>query len=120
MSELASNEHDLSAHFLRGLADSSRLAILAVVRAGPASVTEIVAATGLSQPNVSNHLACLRNCGHVRSSQQGRFVIYDLGDPRVGKILDLTCELAEKNAANVSACMHGDGSRSRTKSGSNF
>ena len=51
------------AKLFRGLADSSRLAILESLRSGALSVSEIVAVTGLSQPNASNHLRCLSECG---------------------------------------------------------
>ena len=83
--------HDLAltlkAKLFRGLADSSRLAILEALRSGEKTVSEVVAATGLSQPNVSAHLACLRDCGLVIGRQEGRFVYYALTDPRVEDIL---------------------------------
>lgn len=75
---------DLQAKLLRGFSDPSRLSILEVLRVGPTSVSEIVTATGLSQPNASNHLRCLTECGLVVGEQEGRFVRYRLSDPRVG------------------------------------
>ena len=54
---------DLQAKLFRGFADPSRLGILDALRNGPLTVSEIVEATSLSQPNVSNHLGCLRDCG---------------------------------------------------------
>ena len=76
------------AKLFNGLADLSRLAILEVLREGPLRVGEIVATTGLSQSNVSNHLACLHDCGLVEREQQGRFVSYRLIDDRVGSLLE--------------------------------
>jgi ArsR family transcriptional regulator, cadmium/lead-responsive transcriptional repressor len=73
----------LKAKLFRGLADPSRLAILEALRAGERTVSDVVAATGLSQPNASNHLACLRDCGLVESRQDGRRVYYRLADERV-------------------------------------
>lgn len=78
----------LRAKLLRGLADTSRLAVLECLLHQPRCVSEVVGMTGLSQPNVSNHLACLYDCGLVEREQQGRFVYYRLGDPRVASILD--------------------------------
>ena len=49
----------LKAKLFRGFGDSSRLSILECLRQGPLTVGEIVNQTGLSQPNTSNHLACL-------------------------------------------------------------
>lgn len=60
----------------RGFADGSRLAILAELAGGERRVTDIVEATGLRQPNVSAHLACLWDCGLVARERRGREVYY--------------------------------------------
>ncbi|MBI2544891.1 MAG: winged helix-turn-helix transcriptional regulator [Candidatus Rokubacteria bacterium] len=61
----------LQAKLFRGLADPSRLAVLEALRDGPRCVSEVVAATGLSQPNASAHLACLEDCGLVIRDRRG-------------------------------------------------
>ena len=94
----------LKARLFRGLADPSRLAILEVLRPGPQAVGEVVATTGLSQSNVSNHLACLLDCGLVTREQRGRYVFYALADPRVGLLLGLGDELLADVAAGIYAC----------------
>ena len=94
----------LKAKLFRGFADPSRLAILESLRVGPLTVTAIVDATGLSQSNVSNHLSCLRDCGLVRSTQQGRFVQYALSDPRVGELLATADTLLADVAQGIYAC----------------
>ena len=94
----------LKAKLFRGLADSSRLAILEAVAARPCTVNEIVATTGLSQSNVSNHLGCLRDCGLVISEQRGRHVWYQVSDPRVAQLLRLGDELLAEVARRVYAC----------------
>lgn len=107
----------LKAKLFRGFADSSRLSILEVLRDGPRTVSEIVAATGLSQPNVSNHLGCLRDCGLVATEQQGRYVQYQLADERVAQFLRLGDELLADVAHGLYQCtryavakedVHGD------------
>src|SRR5690606_11871845 len=65
MVAVADRRIELLAKFFHGFSDSSRLLILSSLRNGPLAVGDIVATTNLSQSNVSNHLACLRNCGHV-------------------------------------------------------
>lgn len=77
----------LLAQLFRGLADTARLRCLLAVRDGPLPVGQIVAATGLSQSNVSQHLACLRDCGLVRAERDGRFVRYSLTNPDVERLL---------------------------------
>ena len=92
------------AKLMRGFSDPSRLSILEILIDGPRRVSEIVMATGLSQPNVSTHLSCLRNCGLVSTQQQGKFVIYQLSDPRVYEILNLTSSLLADVARGVYEC----------------
>ena len=94
----------LTAKLFRGLADPSRLAILAALIAGPRTVGEVMGATRLSQSNVSNHLGCLRDCGLVISEQQGRYVAYQLSDPRVAELLRLAEELLADVARGVYEC----------------
>jgi DNA-binding transcriptional ArsR family regulator len=95
----------LKAKLFRGFSDPTRLLILELLRAGPATVTDIVAQTGLGQPNVSNHLGCLRDCGLVTARPQGRYVQYELSDPRVGDLLQLTDTLLTDVARGVYECV---------------
>lgn len=96
---------ELQAKLFRGFADPSRLLILETLRDGAFSVGDIVETTGLSQPNVSNHLGCLRECGLVVSDQQGRFVYYKLSDKRVEQLLILTDALLAEVAKGVYECV---------------
>lgn len=94
----------LKAKLFRGFGDPSRLKILEALRDGSLTVGEIVAATGLSQSNASNHLGCLRDCGLVVAEQNGRFVTYHLSDDRVGDILTLAESLLADVARGVYEC----------------
>jgi DNA-binding transcriptional ArsR family regulator len=95
---------ELTAKLFRGFSDPSRLSILEALRNGPLTVSEIVQETGLSQSNVSNHLACLRDCGLVVSEQNWRYVTYQLSDDRVGDLLELAESLLADVARGVYAC----------------
>ena len=68
---------------MESIADPSRRAILAELLHGPKKVGDIVVATGLRQPNVSNHLSKMRARGVVKSSKVGREVFYSFRDPEV-------------------------------------
>lgn len=94
----------LKAKLFCGFSNPSRLAILEALRAGSLAVSEIVDRTGLSQSNVSNHLGCLRDCGLVTSAQQGRYVNYQLSDPRVAELLSLADELLADAAQGIYEC----------------
>jgi DNA-binding transcriptional ArsR family regulator len=94
----------LKAKLFRGFSDPSRLGILEALRKGPLTVSEIIAATGLAQSNVSNHLGCLRDCGLVIAEQEGRYVTYHLSDDRVGELLALAESLLADVARGVYEC----------------
>jgi len=94
----------LTAKLFRGLSDPSRLSILEALTHTPLTVSEIVATTGLSQPNVSNHLGCLRECGLVTAHQSGRFVTYRLSDDRVADLLSTAASLLADVAKGVNEC----------------
>jgi DNA-binding transcriptional ArsR family regulator len=71
---------EAKAKLFRALGDPSRLAVLEALRDGPKCVSELVAMTGLSQPNVSGHLSFLRDCNLVIREQRGRFAYYSLSE----------------------------------------
>jgi ArsR family transcriptional regulator, cadmium/lead-responsive transcriptional repressor len=96
----------LKAKLFRGLGDPSRLSILEALREKPLTVGEIVAITGLNQPNASNHLSCLAGCGLVLREQHGRFVFYRLSDERVSALLALAGELLGEVARGVYECVN--------------
>ncbi len=75
---LATQNHsaELQAQLLHGLSDQSRLRILGQLRGAEKRVSDLVEATGLSQPNVSKHLNCLWGCGLVAREKRGREVFY--------------------------------------------
>jgi len=58
------------------IADPSRRRLLDLLRAGPAPVGDLVAATGMSQPNTSRHLGVLRRAGLVTAHTAGRQRVY--------------------------------------------
>ena len=94
----------LRAKLFRGFADPSRLTILETLREGERTVSELVERTGLTQSNVSGHLACLRECGLVESRQQWRHVYYRLADPQVEALLQDADALLAMTAARIYAC----------------
>jgi ArsR family transcriptional regulator len=73
----------LQAEVLKTLANPRRLEILHRLAGGPCEVGRLAAELGLSQPNVSQHLAVLRAAGIVEAEREGREVHYRLTDPDV-------------------------------------
>jgi ArsR family transcriptional regulator, cadmium/lead-responsive transcriptional repressor len=79
---------DLLARFGRALADPIRCRLLLELRAAPAYPSDLADALGVSRTRLSNHLACLRDCGLVIAVPDGRRVRYELADERLGHALD--------------------------------
>jgi DNA-binding transcriptional ArsR family regulator len=94
----------VKAKLLSGLAEPSRLVILEALRAGPLTVGELVQRTGLSQPNTSNHLACLADCQLVEREPDGRYVRYRLKHTGVEQILSLADALLLEIGSAIAAC----------------
>lgn len=79
----------------RALSCRIRLALLHTLAEGDASVGELVASTGATQPNVSNHLAVLRDAGLVGADRVGRVVRYRLASPRVRELVTVLGAVAD-------------------------
>ena len=60
------------------LADANRLRIVQVLAQGDASVTDLIAVVGLSQPLVSWHVRSLRAAGLVDTRRNGRETLVHL------------------------------------------
>jgi DNA-binding transcriptional ArsR family regulator len=98
-------ETDLVAKYFRGLGDPIRLRLLELLqREGELSVGALVERLGLPQPQVSNHLACLRWCGFVEARREGRTVFNRIADDRVETMLELAQSLLADNTQHVAAC----------------
>ncbi|ALU94852.1 MULTISPECIES: ArsR/SmtB family transcription factor [Streptomyces] len=79
---------EVLARFGRALADPIRCRLLLALREAPAYPSDLAAALGISRTRLSNHLACLRDCGLVVTSPDGRRTRYELADERLGTALN--------------------------------
>ena len=95
---------ELLAKYFRAFADPTRLLILELVAQRERSVGELAALTGQAQPNISNHLGCLRWCGFVTTRREHRRVYYAIADTRVVELLELARGLLAENAEHVDCC----------------
>jgi ArsR family transcriptional regulator, cadmium/lead-responsive transcriptional repressor len=95
---------DVLAKYFRAFGDPTRLSILDLLAERERSVGEIVEATGQSQPNISNHLGCLRWCGFVVARRERRSVYYAIADDRVISLLELARSLLADNEGHVACC----------------
>lgn len=96
----------LKAKMFRGLGDSTRLSILELLREGEKSTSQIVKETGQSQPNISNHLACLLDCGLVKNRRDGKNIFYSLNHKKVTKLLEESDVVLHEIANDIYACVN--------------
>lgn len=78
---------DALTRFGRALADPVRCQLLLALHEAPAHPADLADAIGVSRSRLSNHLACLRDCGLVVAVPVGRRVRYELADPRLRNAL---------------------------------
>lgn len=76
------------AETMQALATPSRVRILAELRGGERSVSEIATAAELAPTAVSQQLRVLRHLGFVVGRRDGRQVFYELHDEHVAHLID--------------------------------
>jgi DNA-binding transcriptional ArsR family regulator len=75
--------YTLQAEVLKTLSNPRRLEIIHLLADGPREVSRLAEEMGISQPNVSQHLALMRAAGVVEAERDGREVRYRLSDPEI-------------------------------------
>lgn len=73
----------------RAMADPARSRILLSLLEGPGYPAELARDLDLTRSNVSNHLACLRGCGLVVGTLEGRRTRYEIADRHIGQAITL-------------------------------
>lgn len=86
----------LIASWFRVLAEPSRLRILRSLEEGEMNITELVAATGLAQANVSRHVQSLVVSGMVGRRREGLQVVCYIADPTIAELCDKVCSNLQK------------------------
>lgn len=111
---------ELSERF-KALGEPARLQLLAALRRGERSVSELVEATGLGQANVSKHLQQLFAAGFISRRKDGIFAFYSLADDDVFTICELMCGRVEQDhrehRAALKLARSGRSRRSATRTG---
>ena len=75
------------------LADPTRRRVLVHLTGGAGYPAEMADRFGTTRANLSNHLACLRECGLVTATAEGRRVRYELADQRLAEGLRILAAL---------------------------
>lgn len=93
MLRAADGIYGLQASILRTLASPRRLEIVHLLGRGPVEVHQLAEELGVTQPNVSAHLAALRAVGLVEPIRDGRDVRYRLTDQEIVVACDMVREV---------------------------
>ena len=92
----------------RAMADPTRSRILISLLDGPSYPANLSRDLGLSRSNVSNHLACLRDCGIVVAEPEGRKTRYEVSDPHLARaltaLIDVTLAVDENAQCMEPSC----------------
>jgi ArsR family transcriptional regulator, cadmium/lead-responsive transcriptional repressor len=86
------------------LADPTRLGIVQQLAGGPARVVDLTVRLGLAQSTVSQHLACLRDCGLVTARPVGRSSLYTLAQPALTDLLSAAETVLADTGNAVALC----------------
>lgn len=99
-----STELELKNKLFSGLSDPSRLQILEHLKDCELCVSDIVEKTKMTQSNISNHLACLKDCGLVTGRREGKYIFYSLSDKRIVNLLTTASEIVDEVALGIYSC----------------
>lgn len=85
--------YNMQAAISKTLANPIRLAILHNLRDGEKSVNELTDILGISQSNLSQHLAIMRQVGIVTTRKQGTSIYYSVTNPKINQACDTVREV---------------------------
>lgn len=103
-----------AACLFHGFSDRSRLSIVQHLLLGEHRVVDLTGHLGLAQSTVSQHLACLLDCGIVTVRTQGRASVYSLAHPEatLGLLAAAEALLGLSGDAVVLCPRYGEGAAS--------
>ena len=100
---------DVVTRRFRVLGEPMRIKLLDHLRDGEATVTELQAAVGASQQNVSKHLGILHSAGMVSRTKRGTHILYAISDPIVFELCDLVCGGLRRQLEELDSIVPSDG-----------
>jgi ArsR family transcriptional regulator len=93
--------YEIQAEAIKTLANPRRLEIIHILANGPCEVGRLATEIGVSQPNVSQHLAVMKSAGIVEAERFGREIHYRLADPDVVAACDLMRGVLRRRLARL-------------------
>jgi ArsR family transcriptional regulator len=96
----------LQAEFCKAMTHPVRLEIIERLMGRPSTVQSLSKAVGVSQSNLSQHLAVLRTHGLVRADRAGNGVVYSLANPKIVAACGLVREILMENLGRRANLVH--------------
>jgi ArsR family transcriptional regulator, virulence genes transcriptional regulator len=84
---------ELQAEISKVLANPLRLAILYTLKNGEKTVNDLAELVGVSQSNVSQHLALMRQRQIVKTRKSGVSIYYSVSSPKISQACDMVREV---------------------------
>jgi len=85
--------YNMQSEISKTLANPIRLAILHFLREGEKSVNELTDILGISQSNLSQHLALMRQKSILKTRKQGTSIFYSVTNPKINQACDMVREV---------------------------
>jgi len=92
--------YKLHSEFCKTISNPKRQEILDVLREKESTVNELTEKTGISQSNLSQHLAILRSKGIVHARREGTNIYYSITNKKIIKAYDLISQVLMESLAS--------------------
>ncbi|MEK7372752.1 MAG: metalloregulator ArsR/SmtB family transcription factor [candidate division NC10 bacterium] len=109
--------YELHASVCQILANPTRLKVLNALREQEIAVADLARRVGTSMPNLSQHLAILRQRGVVLTRREGATIYYRIANPKILRAFDIMREVLFEQIAGGRRLVRAAGAgarRSRT------
>lgn len=94
------NFYNLHADICKTISNPRRQAIIDTIRKSEMTVSTLVKKTGISQANLSQHLAILRSKGVVQTRREGNNIYYSIANPKIIEAYDLISEVLKESTSS--------------------
>ncbi len=92
--------YKLHSEFCKTISNPKRQEILDTLREKESTVNELTETTGISQSNLSQHLAILRSKGIVQARRDGTNIYYSIINKKIIKAYDLISQVLMESLAS--------------------
>lgn len=92
--------YHLYSDLCKTMSNPRRLAIIDTIHKGEMTVSTLVKETGISQANISQHLAILRSKGVARTRREGNNIYYSIANPKIIEAYDLLSEVLKESTSS--------------------